>query len=630
MDDIRQLLDAARRRLLQSRFLRGLHYGVVGAALLVLLAVLLTKTSPTIAANLPTLWVVVGAGCVAILAGVIFARSTSLSPMTLAVLVDERLALKERVSTALAVKDRSDPFARAAVADGVSIARDKRTRESLGRAFPVRLPDSSWIGPVVALAAFGAWWLPQGDFFKSSEEVLQAAQIRNEAKLAEEAVKSILEKNPELEKMASKLGEVVGDNVPPNELPKTPEEVRKEAIKNLTNTQKKLDELLKSQEANELDAIKNQLAGLDQPPGNETGELSDALKKGDFKAAQEALDKLKDQAAKDPAKKAEIEKQLGDLSKQIDKLAQNKEAVESALKKANLDPKLAGNKEALERALENAKGMSEQQKQDVRKAMESQQSAQKKLSEVAKACNGACNNPGSKQGGQKSGSQGGQKSEQQSGQQGSQGQKAGEQNSGKSGDGKQSGDQNGQQGSPGSMSEMLSDLETLDQMMKDAQAAMNEADKQCQGLGQCMGGMPGQCSGDQPGENNGSRRGGHGRANGGSAGFQKSPTGTKIQKEKVELTAGDIISRQAVEGESERGEASEQLNRVITDVANSMEQGVIEEEVPQHLRQLHKTYFGELKSRLEAARGAKPASGGETPAPANAKPAAGTTKPAGS
>jgi uncharacterized membrane protein YgcG len=594
MDDIRQILDSVRRRLRQGRFLRGLHYGLVGASLLVLLVVLLTKSSPVIAGSLPLVWVLAGAMTAAIVAGVIYARAVSLSPMTLALLVDERLQLKERLSTAMAVKDRPDAFARAAVADGVAIAKDKRTRESLGRSFPVRAPDNSWIGPVIALAAFGAWFLPQGDFFASSEEVQVTAQVRNEARLAETAVKNILEKNERLEKLVPKLGDPLGEQSPPDEIPKTPEEVRRDAIKNLTETQKKLDEILKGDEAQKLDAMKSQLADLNTPPGEDVAELSKALKDGDFSAAKEALEKLKAEASKDPAKKAEIERQLGDLAKQLDKLSENKAGLESALKKANLDSKLANNKEALERALENAKGLSEQQKEDIRKAMQAQQAAQKKMSELAKSCNGACNNPGQKAG-DKSGSQG----------------KDGK--SGKDGEGQSGSQSAGQQGGESGMSDMLSDLESLEQMMKDAEAAMSEADKQCQGLGQCSSNMPGQCSSDKISNINGPRQGGRARANGGAGSMQKSPTATKIQKEKVELTAGDVISRQAVEGQSERGESSEQLSRLISDVSNSMDQGVTEEEVPQDRAELHKTYFGDLKNRLEAARGgagAAPATSG--------------------
>jgi chromosome segregation ATPase len=147
------------------------------------------------------------------------------------------------------------------------------------------------------------------------------------------------------------------------------------------------------------------------------------------------LEALKAKAENDPAKKAEIEKQLEGLGKQIEKLAENKAGLEKALQKANLDPKLAGNKEALERALENAKGLTEQQKQDIRKAAEAQQRAQEKMQEMSKACNGACDKPG----GQKSGGNQGQSKS------GEQGEKGGQ----KSGDGKDGEKQQGGKGESG-------------------------------------------------------------------------------------------------------------------------------------------------------------------------------------
>ncbi len=631
MDDIRQLLDSARRRLMQDRALRGLHYGCVGAAILVLLVILLTKTSPTVAASLPLSWVIGCAAAAALVTAAVVMRGLSLSPMTIAVLIDERLGLKERLSTALAVKDRSDGFARAAVADAVTTAKDPRTREALGRSFPVRAPNTSWISPLIAAAAVGAWFIPQGDLFTATASQQEVAKAKNEVKVAETEVRKILEKNEKLKELGKKLGDVTGENTAPEELPKTPEEVRQDALKKLTEAQKKLNDVMKGEDAQKLDALKSQLANLDAPQDKETSELSKALKDGDFKAAQEALDKLKAAAEKDPAKKAEIEKQLGDLSKQIEKLAENKSGLESALKKANLDPKLAGNKEALERALESAKNLSEQQKQDIRKAAESQRKAAEKMQELSKACNGAANKSGSEKAGSKSGGSqsGAPKDGPKDGQQGSEGSKSGEKKeSGGKGDqgGQKSGEQSGsQQASTGSMSDQLNELEAMDQMLKDAQAAMNECDKQSDSLGQCMGEMPGQCNNPSNGNNIGNKRGGHGRANGGSAGFQKTPTATKLQKEKVELTAGEIISRQAVEGQSERGDSSVPLNKIISDVAKSMEQGVTEEEVPQHLRELHKIYFGDLKNKLEAARDGKPAPA----APATpAAPAGDAAKPA--
>ena len=91
---------------------------------------------------------------------------------------------------------------------------------------------------------------------------------------------------------------MTGENTAPEELPKTPEEVRQDALKKLTEAQKKLNDVMKGEDAQKLDALKSQLANLDAPQDKETSELSKALKDGDFKAAQEALDKLKAAAEK--------------------------------------------------------------------------------------------------------------------------------------------------------------------------------------------------------------------------------------------------------------------------------------------------------------------------------------------
>ncbi|MDZ4754343.1 MAG: hypothetical protein SGJ11_07580 [Phycisphaerae bacterium] len=634
MDEIRALLDIARGRIARARFVRGLHLGIAGAAILLFLLVVFAKTSPAIAGALPWLWLVIGAAVAAIIVGFAFARSSRLSPLSLAVLVDERLALKERLSTALGVKDRTDAFARAAIADAVVVAKDGRTRESLKRGFPVRSSSptvASWLGPVVAIVAGLCWWfVPQGDFYKPREADLQIAQVQEETRVAEVEVRRAIEKNERLSKAMGekKLGDLASDNLSPDELPKTPDDMRREAIKKLTATNENLSKILKSEDAKTLESVKNQLAKIGEPrKGSETEELTTAMKAGDFKAAQVALEKLKAEAAKDPAKAAQVQESLDKLADQLTKLADSKENVEKELKQAGLDPKLASSPEALERALENAKNLNEQQKQQIREAAKTQQKAAEKMKELGKACSGACQNGGGQKEGNKPGaSPGGEKEgEKQAGGSGSG--KEGEQ--GKEGAAGKAGQKPGGQGekaSAGSMGDMLSDLEALDQMLSDAEAAMAESDKQAEALGQCMSG---QCQGSSssadsgpPKRIDGIRQGGHGRADGGQGQFQKSPTGTKLHKQKIETTAGDIIARQSVEGQSDRGEASVPLEAVIGEITKSMEQGVTEDEIPQHLQELHKTYFGELKSRLDTRtdKAAAPAAAA-APAPAPAAPA---------
>lgn len=597
MDPIRSLLSLASRRLAAGRLLSVAAWSCTGAATLVLLLVLLERSSPAVALPWTAILIALGAAVAAIAIAV--ARATRPSEVELAVLVDERLGLKERISTALAVRERSDPFARAACEDAVRAASDRSVRERAGRAFPIRVGrEAGFAAGSLAIAALAFLFLPQGDLFRREETPDQAAlaAIRTETDAAMEEILRKVEENPALAAQLRQKGEL-GDAVPrPDERaaepPATPEEAKREAIRRMNELQRKLEEIAKGEQAMATEALKQQLQKLEslESVGDaEVKELADALQKGDFAAAKAALEKMREEAAKkSDAEKKELEQKLNQLAEQIGQLGENREQLEEALRKAGLDPAAAGNPEAARQAIENAKNLTESQKEQLKKAMQSQEAAQKKLKELEqglKECaNGMC------QGGQKGG--GGQKS----GSQGNQGEQPG---------GDQSG-QSGQQGGEGAggMEAMLSELEMSQQMADAAEAAANEAESQCKGMGEGLGQMAGACKSDSDSDQvnmiDGVRQGGRGRAGGGRTPTAPTPTGTKLSKEKTKLQKGDIIARQLVEGEVEIGEATIPLAPADGEVDASVEGGVSEDRVPTHLKDVHKHYFGELKKRIEA------------------------------
>ena len=134
MTPIRSLLSLASRRLAATRCLRAIAWSLTGAGTLAFLLVLLERSSPAVA--LPWRAILIGLAATVAAVAAVWTRSTRPSEVELAVLVDERLDLKERISTALAVRERSDPFARAACEDAVRVASDRAVRERAGRAFP--------------------------------------------------------------------------------------------------------------------------------------------------------------------------------------------------------------------------------------------------------------------------------------------------------------------------------------------------------------------------------------------------------------------------------------------------------------------------------------------------------------
>lgn len=112
--------------------------------------------------------------------------------------------------------------------------------------------------------------------------------------------------------------------------------------------------------------------------------------------------------------------------------------------------------------------------------------------------------------------------------------------------------------------------------------------------------------------------GGQGQGQGGQAPIAPTPTGTTVQREKVESRKGDVIAREMVEGEQVVGEARARLQRISDRIARGHEEGLDEDPIPPHLRDVHQHYFGELKKRIDAV----PKGGSTAPAREGSSPVA--------
>ena len=127
----------------------------------------------------------------------------------MAVVVDERLDLREKLSTALCVQGRADAFAQAAIEDAVSVARDSRTQELVRRRFKVEPPRLWWISPLLVLAAIMISFIdPLNLFAKDRVDQQQVQQAKLEAEQAVDAIVNTIKESPELEK---ELSEMIGE-----------------------------------------------------------------------------------------------------------------------------------------------------------------------------------------------------------------------------------------------------------------------------------------------------------------------------------------------------------------------------------------------------------------------------------
>jgi hypothetical protein len=320
--------------------------------------------------------------------------------MQVAVLMDGRLGAKERFSTALALAGSNDPFALAAEAEAHKAAEAMDIRGH----FPIR-PSLHWAGPAAtwAVAAAVFFLMPTidvlGNMARRQEAAQQAAELAKaqaDVKQAAASVKSAVEnaKLPQLATDLDKLAQMLSGD--------TPADVRREAIRKLTDLGKDLRDLQQERQKNSgLGDAERMLKNLRSAPRAFDNKLNQALANGDFAGAakmiKDALEKLNSGQLSD-AEKAALANQLADLAGQAAKIGDPQKQAADMLARQGMDPNSAA----------KLAGMSQQ---DLRDALKKQGMSDKQIDELmdkltqckngAQACKdlaeklAKCNSPGS-------------------------------------------------------------------------------------------------------------------------------------------------------------------------------------------------------------------------------------------
>lgn len=579
MNEIRNLLKVAASRLNISAFLDRLHWVAIVAAGIALALMIADRVPAN--AFVPWKWVGPALLGLAAVVSIVWWRQRRASEQHVALVVDERLELREKLSTALCVQGRDDAFAQAAMEDGVNAARDPRTQELVRRRFKVEPPRLWWISPLLILCAMLMSIVPQMDLFRSDEPAQsEIQQAKLEAKEAVDAIVNTIKQSPELEKeLSAMLGEMGKDPVDPNALMKTPKELKQDALKKATDIQKKLEEITSGEKGKTAEAMEKALSQLQKPEQDKDAQqLADALSNGDFQKAQEAIKNLMEKAEKgelSPEDKKAAANALENIAKQLEELAKQQQQLQEALKQAGLDPNLANNPQAMQQAIENAQNMNQQQKQELQKMAQAQQAA----AQMCQGMAGACKNMAAGMNGQQ-------------------------------GKGAQGAQQAGK---------MLSDMEAMQQLLQQAKLAQGQCQGQCQGLGQGM------AMGNKPGGAFGQR----GQGRGGKAPIAPTPTGSKEAKAEVNTVEGDIIAKTLFDGEQVRGESKAALVKVMEQTREGFDEGQQDEATHRKYQEAQQHYFGELEKLTKAlleekAADKKSTAEGEAPAAeGDAKPASG-------
>ncbi len=590
MNEIRSLLNVAARRLELSSLLSKAHLVVIAAAALSLLMLLAERLGE--ATFVPWRWVL---PAVTALAAIVAARmwlSGRRSELQVAVEVDDRLDLRERLSTALHVHARSDAFARAAVGDAVETASDPRVREQVRRRFAIVAPLRWWISPLLVAFAVGLSFVPPLDLF--SREATADPDVGESVAQSDAAIRRVLDPINENPMLRDELDEMLDDLAAPIDPAqiKDRKDAQRTGLKKLTDVERALREITDGPKGKTAEALERALERLKAPLEGPAKDLAEAMAKGEFKAAQEALQKLIDDARNgklNAQDQAQLAAQLQDLAAQLDQLAKQQQQLEDVLKQAGMDPQLAANPQALQQAIQNNPNLNQQQRQQLQQMAQAQQQA-------CQVCQGLGNAM--------------QQFAQQMGQAGQMGQQ-GQQGQGQQGQ-MQPGVGQGQMGQ--GLQDQLNQLEMIQQMLKQAQAAANACQGQCQGIGQGLG--------LQQALRQGGAFGNRGQGQGGKAPISPTPTGTKTVKADGKVLPGDVIAREFFEGQQITGESTVKLRQVLAALAEGYDEAQSDEQLPRKYHDTHKHYFGEYQNELR--KRAEPA--GESGPPA---PPANETKPGG-
>lgn len=514
--------------------------------------------------------------------------------------VDRGADLREALSTALAVERARDPWSLAVIESAARTARGVNVRSAV----PIRAPRF-WPAPMVAALATLVVWVvfPSLDLLGRQARAASAQQDQKKVEAAkveaELAHQKVLEK---LTQAGVDLKKEPGDEakIAP-EMPKAkdPEQIRRVAIRELTSMKDQIEQLRGSAKAMQADAMKEMLKDLKPAGPGPMSDVANALGRGDYKAAQQALGdlskKLGQQGSLSGSEQQQLAKQLENLQKQMEQLAQNQKAMEDKLKAAGLDPKLAKSPDALAKALEKMDNLSPEQKRQLMNASKASQSASEAAQGMASAM---------------------------------QQMKQGLNDQGLS--------EQGQQGMQ-QMNQMMSAAEMLASEAQSLDAAMSEAKQQLQALSSSMGqcdtpGM-GECKGGlgdgrwKPGENqsrsegNG-QGGGHGQANGDRGQERTADEAWVKRKVQGQLGQGPVIGSMLIQGEQIRGESRAAFQAAVETASQQASEALESNVIPREYQDAIKHYFGRLQARsqakdAQAAPGA-PSTGAGANSPGNA------------
>lgn len=549
-------------------------------------------------------WVFLALVGLAIVVPAVWAWWTLPSASQAAMRVDHRLGLKDRLASGLfaASLAQDDPLAQQVMRDADRAAADIR----LSQAVPVRFTRVwGWVVPAAGVVALLALFMP-ADLnllrrgHNSSQEQTHEAQAqaaRAQIVQARSLIRELDTQTPELSEAdpAAVLKELA--QLTQRDL--SDPQAQRQAAAELSQVQDKLAQA-KQEKEQAFRTLQNAMSQLDTAQQGPANRFADALRRGDFDAAQRELESLArkvEQSELSESDKELLRQQLQQMSQQLEQLAQqaaqqqaqSQQQIQQSLQQAGLSQQQIQQlqqqgypPQAVQQAVQQSlqqQGVNPQQAQQQAQRIAQQVQQQQQQSQNAGQCQ-SCASGLANSLGQMSQSLG------QQGQNGSQQQQNGSSFS-----------QNAWQAQ-----QQLSQIAQMQQQLQ----RMGMAQSQLQNAMQNLTSSSPQQS-PQPGT--GGREAGT-AVSGNPLGQQRqlnTPYQTRVEGDIGRQDQGRVIASWLEHGPTTAGEPTVEFNHAVTQAQDQAERAVTEDRVPRRYHGSIRDYFGQLPQAAQAAQQAPPA-----------------------
>lgn len=536
MEHLHQIVNRARMRMqLNSTLSKSSKY-LLALVCIILLIAIVDRVGIAYFVPWNVVWILSGAFVGMIWISLWF--SSVVPPLEAASEVDQRMQLDDRISSAMTTEQSDEPFSVVVVEDAIAIADSKKVMSTLAEFFPILTPRKYRVVAFIAILVGVVLWTPQWGWWNDDDNNPSSVLIASNENI-ESSIDAVLEQleSDELlsEALEDELAELSATNV--NDVLDS-ETLRREALKNITDVQKRLEELMQDENALAYEEMLRRMQALKMPQDSSMQPLVADMKNGNFDQAKKEFEKLQQQLESTELSEEErqqLAKSLEKLAEQLQKLSQANGALASALTAAGMNGNLAANSDAALKAIQNAKDLTEEQKKQLLELLKAQQKASqmcKKMGESCKQCAG-----------------------------------------GKGGAG---------------MESELAKLKAM-QMFK-TKAQMAKIACQNAAMGMCQGGQG----------NGKGATGGDGKGSGGSNPTKVTETASVAKRSPVQTLEGTIIARQLFEGGLlTTGESTAEVRDTVLAQQRDAEQAIVDEEVPRRYHDLLRHYFGQLEQLTE-------------------------------